>query len=671
MSESIEEICDILTQAFDEQQDDLVSLMTVIDMYGTQVSTITVPEQYSILDKETYLETLDKLLSDSIINEIGWDLPKLLLSFITTENLDFDIKLSENKIISILMKIFNRIALVGNSKECLLSGCELLSELKIDIQKRDSDDDTLTSTEGKLYIPLNANEFIPDLKLHILFQLIVGCIQRIETIYPSKFLAQVINAINDFTRNNIESMNDTNFLLRRVYDFCINYNRIQNNREHYKDESGETTEDEMDKIFHDEIHLETKLIVHLITYTLNLGFKNKVVPFDLNYINDITEGKDEETEIIDSATRDICSKYYLLSIIYDIDLAKELEDYVEESCSIYERAIDNFTKQHKSNADDKEKISQFIYELSYAFSMQKGLNETKLPIDPYGILILSGIYYVEENQKCLIPELSVTDAIYLYLRSVSASLYSDRNHNKTSESVIRYWLWSTITSKSAIQLREGLLTVPDLVVTVFLQLLLLKTCSESNARIRSSSFTLLSRMLCLISENIAFDYILDTLLMCPYITARCNILSILKTMMTKPIVSVVSETTDTISNGLSSIDLNKDEKPTAAAAPKLPPRRPYILVDDDRMAALHSLVMMTLNTVTKDMNNSVQLTLLLCYMNFFVSLREKWDLTLLTSLHDKISDTFNKDTEETLPEIGFIKLANDTLQEFISSSTIQ
>lgn len=664
MSETIEEICEILTQAFDEQQDDLVSLMTVIDMYGTQVSTVT--NQYSTTDKETYLETLDKLLTDPTINEIGWDLPKLLLSFITTENINFDIKLSENKIISILMKIFNRIALVGNSKECLLSGCELLSELKID-NHDETNEDTLTSSGDKVYVPLNANEFIPDLKLHILFQLIIGCIQRIKTIYPSKFLAQVINAINDFTRNNIDSMNDTNFLLRRVYDFCINYNRIQNNREHYKDDTGETTEEEMDKIYHDEIHLETKLIIHLVTYTLNLGFKNKIVPFDLNYINDIMETKDEPSEIIDPETKDICSKYYLLSIIYDIDLVKEMESYLEESRSIYERAIENFTKQNQSNSEDKEKISQFIYELSYAFSMQKGLNETKLPTDPYGILILSGIYYIEENQKCLIPELSVIDAIYLYLRSVSASLYSDRYHNKTSESVVKYWLWSTITSKSTIELSEELSNVPDLIVTVFLQLLLLKTCTQNNEKIRSSSFTLLSRILCLISENIAFDYILDTLLMCPYITARCNILSILKTMMTKPMLATVTQTAETITKELSSVDLNKEEK-TTVAPPKLPPRRPYILVDDDRMAVLHSLVMMALDIVKKDMNNKVQLTLLLCYMNFFVSLRDKWNVTLLTTLHDKVSETFNKDTQETLPEIGFIKLANDTLQQFIVTS---
>ena len=664
MSETIEEICEILTQAFDEQQDDLVSLMTVIDMYGTQVSTVT--NQYSTTDKETYLETLDKLLTDPTINEIGWDLPKLLLSFITTENINFDIKLSENKIISILMKIFNRIALVGNSKECLLSGCELLSELKID-NHDETNEDTLTSSGDKVYVPLNANEFIPDLKLHILFQLIIGCIQRIKTIYPSKFLAQVINAINDFTRNNIDSMNDTNFLLRRVYDFCINYNRIQNNREHYKDDTGETTEEEMDKIYHDEIHLETKLIIHLVTYTLNLGFKNKIVPFDLNYINDIMETKDEPSEIIDPETKDICSKYYLLSIIYDIDLVKEMESYLEESRSIYERAIENFTKQNQSNSEDKEKISQFIYELSYAFSMQKGLNETKLPTDPYGILILSGIYYIEENQKCLIPELSVIDAIYLYLRSVSASLYSDRYHNKTSESVVKYWLWSTITSKSTIELSEELSNVPDLIVTVFLQLLLLKTCTQNNEKIRSSSFTLLSRILCLISENIAFDYILDTLLMCPYITARCNILSILKTMMTKPMLATVTQTAETITKELSSVDLNKEEK-TTVAPPKLPPRRPYILVDDDRIAVLHSLVMMALDIVKKDMNNKVQLTLLLCYMNFFVSLRDKWNVTLLTTLHDKVSETFNKDTQETLPEIGFIKLANDTLQQFIVTS---
>mgnify|MGYP003365194051 CR=1 FL=1 len=639
-----QDICEILTHVFEENASDPVSLVTVIDVYATQVQSTGTFEE-----KEAYLKKLLELmmLNNETVAEIGWDLPKILLQFVAADNIGFDKKLSQNGVISTLMKCFNKIALSGNAKECLLTACELLSDLKIgEVTPEDLDQGT-----DDIYTPVNVNEFIPDLKLHILIQLMIGCVQRVQTLYPSKFLGLIVKAIAQCSRSNIDTMHDTKFLLKRVYEFCVNYSKFQENRQIPSDESGDASTEELEKIASDEKALECKLITHLFTHILSLGLKHVEPYFDLNYFSDVAKlaGGKSTDDVMDPELKDICSKYYLLAILYDVDIEHELNEYLEESQSIYDTAMEKVKQADKD--DDKEKLNQFIYKLSYAFSVQKTFSEKTLKVDPFGAVILSAIFYVEEGKHAL-SQVSITQALYLYVRCASASLYSDLYHSKAMESAARYWLWMAITQNSTNDLKHELGRIPSLITAVFLQLLLLKNCTQADTQVKGISFTLLSRVLCLIPEDIAFDFILDTLLMCPYISARCHILSILKTMMLKPMQAA----SETLTEQVQKLDIDA----TAASPPQLPPR-PYIGINEHRMAAIHSLALMTLEECKKDTMNKAMSTLLLSYLNFFASLRAKWDAGLLTTFHSKVAEVYNDTTEETIPETGFIKLANDTL----------
>lgn len=656
MDESIGQLCTNLTRAFAEQQDDPVSLVTIIDMYGTQVNT-----NGERIEKEKYLQCLLQSLLNNIpiLEQIGWDLPKILLDFVSNENIEFDKKLSNSIIFTTLMKCFNLIALNANPKEFLLTTSELLSELSMNESSGETEETIQENNDDKdeLYVPINVNEFIPDLKLHILFQLLITSVERIDTIYPSRFLGMIVSAISKFTRSNIDYIHDTNFILRRVYEFCANYNKIQENRIIPKDIPNDVLAEESESIFNDQQQLESKLVVNLLTSTLAIGLKSKITQFDLNYFLLLTDTKNQE-DIISPEFEDICSKYYLLTLLYNIDLAQEFQEYLDESKTIYETAMDKIVKSEKD--DDKIKINQFIYELSYAFSIQKTFNQKTLNVDPYGIVLLSGIYYIEEKKQ-LLADITIQDAVYLYLRCSSASLYSELYHNKAVESVARYWLWVAITQNSTNSLKSELSKIPSLMVNIFLQLLLLKNCTQQDEKIRTISFTLLSRILCLVSENIAYDFILDTLLFCPYISARCNMIAILKTIMIKTIQTGTDDV-DKLSKQVNALQLKKSEPP------KLP-SRPYILINEDRMAALHSVALLALEEVKKDKTKQIYLTLLLSYMNFFTSLRDKWNKSLLSALHDEVAETFEQDTKDSLPEIGSIQIANNILQEYLESES--
>lgn len=124
----IDTICANLVRAFDEQKEDYLSLITIIDLYATQVN-----QKGSLKDKEQFLSTLLETLEKNrnIIVQIGWDLPKPLLEFISIENIDMLQPLFQSKVLSMVMKSFNEIALNGNAKECFFTGCECLGNLKL------------------------------------------------------------------------------------------------------------------------------------------------------------------------------------------------------------------------------------------------------------------------------------------------------------------------------------------------------------------------------------------------------------------------------------------------------------------------------------------------------------------------------------------------------------
>ncbi|QID85025.1 YAP1 binding protein 2 (ybp2) [Saccharomyces pastorianus] len=659
MKQPVETICDGLTRAFHEERDDSVSLVTIIDMYNKQVNS-----ENSLEEKEHYLEVLLELLKEDsdVVKEIGWDLPKSLLKFFSSKNVDAKKHLALSPIVSSVMNCFYELATNGNPKECLLIACELVSSLSIDLAEEDeSNEETAHSLDSikdeatnhdnemadiclktEIYAAKDSVEFIPNLKIYALFELMSSTLKRVDTLYPSKFLAMAISAIVKYLKSNIEFMDDVYFILRRVYSFCVTYVAPQpsNNLTNGIDPS------DLEKISKDESILQKKLLANLSVLVIENCLKKTPGNIDKVYYNNLMDKKTDTSEH-STPIGNICNQYYKYVVSLGVDVKQLFEECLEESKRIYDVVLsDSQTSITKS----KEEINQLVYELSYAYQTKKLALEKNLELDQYGVIILSAIYY-SSNGVHLLSQVDIQNSIYLYLRCTTASLFSETYDNKFLESAVRYWLWVSITRTSIKDIKASLELLPEHINTSFLQMLLMKGCNEPNSETKLTELTLLTRILCLMPEDTSFSFIFETLLHCPYITVKIAVLDILKDMMIKSPETCDSSTSTPVPEG-------NDNTPIP---PRLPPR-PYISINEDRMASIHSIAEMSFSTARQRKRTQGDLILVLTYMNFFVSLRNKWDLGLLTLVNNEISEAFQEEGE---PELGFINIANDSLSTYI------
>lgn len=647
-----QEVIGLLNKAFKENRNDPVSLVTIIDMYGNEFN-----EDGSTHDIEIFLKQLaESLKSDPpIVKEIGWDLPKLLLQFFNTRTISTVDNLENNEIIINVIKCMNEIAENGNPKECLLACSDILNELEFPIEELEETSE-VGSFNSKNMIKKQI-DFIPNMKMFVLFQLTTKILNNIDTLYPSKFVAIFISSLIKCLKKNQDIIESTDFVLSRIYEFAINYkpNFIKFSPEL------QISENEYEEVVSDEKELINKLIREVVTLSLSLILKNKTLDLDLQYYNAIT-GAESSLNSESGWLKNISTKFNTLGYGLDIDIGDEFTKYLSELDIIYKPVIE---KQKDDNEADKELETQAIYQLSYTYSINKMLNKKELDLDPYGIIILSGLFYVEEN-KHILSTISIKDAVCLFLSITTASLFSENFNHKAVESICRYWLWVAVTTTSTLKLKEDFRQLPTVIVKTFLQMLLLKNCLQKNDQVKNISFTLLTRILCLLPEDNSFEFIIDTLLTCPYTNAKIVILKILKELMQKHSTNMDDQDDQVIKlvNNVKDMKLDVNER----SPPSLPPR-PYITLDDDRMASLHSLVMLCIDQVVaeKDMDAKKFQTLLLCYMNFFVSLRYKWNKDLLHDLMVTINDKVigEVDHQKTQNELQFISIANETIKGYL------
>ncbi|QLQ82115.1 hypothetical protein HG537_0G03700 [Torulaspora globosa] len=659
--ESIDSICHNLEAAFADQKDDPLSLVTIIEMYSDQVESEGKQEE-----KEQYLEKLVELLGGhhDVAAQIGWDLPKGLLNFYVSSNLFPYRRLSSNRIVVEVMNCFQEIAVHGNPKECLLTGCQLLSELTIEnisqelaeIEKRDSAHGEILRSFTAVTSPA---EIILGLRSHVLFELIQTVLRRIETLYPSKFLGMAVSVICKFLRSNMDEIDNTAFFLRRIFAFCRNYapKEVSNDVVDLK----ELDSKEIEKINEDESVLQGKLLRNLCTFAIGWCMKRKHLRHDVQYYGSFSDVKTEKHPYYEELF-EACSRFYQLAYSFDIDLKEEFLNVIKESKDIYK----SLPPDSEISSDEARRgIGQVVYQLSHTYQLQKMAKAKELELDPFGIVVLSGLNYLVTG-KHLYPEINLQDAIYLYIRFTTPSLFTDLYFNEAAEEISRYWLWVAITNSGYKELKAQLVEMPSYINAVLLQMLLLRNCDQPSEQSRMITFTLLTRLLCLMPEETTFSFSLDTLLTCPYVKPKICMLGIMKDLMLRS-----CECKRDLATELMDLKLKDDESVTGsqeAASQRSPPplpQRAFLSLNEDRMACIHSVSLMALDKASKEERQKEDLLLLLNYLNFFTALRNKWDKNLLKSIHLETATYFNDDTEEKLPEIGFIKVANDTLGKYL------
>ncbi|KAM3159760.1 YAP1-binding protein 1 [Lachancea thermotolerans] len=665
-----------LEQAFEDCKDDSISLATIIDLYAMQVS-----KEGAYEEQAKFLEAvLTNIQKDKhLIDQIGWDLPKILMRFITIQNIDLRVPLLQNRIIATTLKCFNEIALFGNSKECFLTGCELLGSLKMNPDEQTEEEEVGEKSDvektgdeasapeislkkqGAQIAPevlaenihnhnRSPEEVSLEVKFHALLELVGTTLRRIDTCYPSKFLAMAVSAIFNFVRLNASFVDDCVFVLRRIYAFARNYMPPQPSSEALK---GMSTE-ELVKNLDDENALQRKLLRCLLTFSLGQMTRLKIMSSAIEYFlklkGDFSNNLDYEQRIF---MKNVISRFYQLALSFDIDLKESFLDLcVKESKAIYKSLPSD---SEIVNEAARNGITQLVYRLAYSYELQKKINEKNLSLDPSGILVLASYHY-QETGKVLCPELKIDGAIYMFLRFITPEMCGLSPKSLYIADCCNFWLWSAVTNSSCKESRMTLQKMPSYLNMTFLQILLLRSFREPQEQLRMVSFTLLTRLLCLMPENTSFEFAKDTLLSCPFNDLKCCILGILKDLMLN------NSSGDDITAKLSKLKVSN--APEDKSVPPLPARS-FVQINDDRMATIHSLAMMSFED-SKETTDKSCLRLLLTYLNFFTGLRFKWDRYLLKDFSKQVSEFLGSVKLEDQPEYGFIEIANQNLASFLS-----
>ncbi|SCV01035.1 LAMI_0G08922g1_1 [Lachancea mirantina] len=688
-----------VARAFKEDSEDVVTLVTVIDLYCSQVN-----REGTRAQKEAFLEALfcQLTLNKEVLAKIAWDLPKSLLNFIVIENVDTDKALLKSKVFRLVVKCFNEISLHGNAKECFLTGCEILSKLKrdnLELEDDNAEADEKVETSASLLSSIELSdgteearsedfvaeaiklphektenksediprhlrddfvapplergveEFILELRLHVVLEMVTTTLKRIHTLYPSRFLGMAVGSLFAFGRSNADQIDDSVFVLRRVFAFARGYIPPQPTQEVIRD----IPKDDYNKIVEDENCLQRKLLRSLITTSLNLFLKKSELHVAEALFAQI-KNLQFEPDSLWTVVNGISSRYFQLALSFDIDLEKEfVTRCIEESKRIYQ----SLPKDSEIVNDNARKaIGQVIYQLAYTYNLQKLANEKDLSLDAGSILILSASHFLEKN-KPLYPGIKIDDCIYMYLRFVTPAMFSQAYDHDFMVDVCHYWILTAVLNVPCHENRKILSKLPSYLNVIFLQILLLKATTPAGGKQRMVLLTTLTRVLCLMPENITFDFAVDTLLSCPFPHIKCCMLGILKDLMinTRP---HESDVTDALST-LSIKDDASDKK-----APPVPPR-PFLVITEDRMAAIHSLALLALKSLKQSPSKETS-TLMLTYLNFLSGLRMKWDLIFLGEIVKELSQ-FLQEEESELSELEFLRIANSDLIAFLEEET--
>ncbi|CCH61786.1 hypothetical protein TBLA_0F02460 [Henningerozyma blattae CBS 6284] len=662
---------------------DPVTLTTIIDDYCEQIN-----KENNIKQKTNFLTCLAELLEINYlqINEIGWDLPKILLKFICKENIATDVTLNDDNekeaqenqleihkpLINVIKDFFKLLQKYGSAKESLIATCELIislnkteefdkiEESKINELKLKEEEKNGEPGEINASIKINEDSELNDydrldviseeiifIKLELLTELLEQSLMGIKTNNPSKFLAIGVSAYVKFITANSNELSNINKLLNIVYSFCSKFVLIDNKSKKIEDSNNE----ELHKIVDDENILEKKLLLTLLSFAVEKAFISDTIDIPINLIRS-TENLTPK-KMVDH----LCFENPLMLILLNIlklmenlgaDFNELFENYLAETRAIYSTLPNSETEDEYV---DNDSANQVIYQLPYTFLLQKMDESKTLNLHSNGVLILSTILFLS---KCSIldqiEKLDITadDLVCMYLRNTTPSLFSALFQNEGAESCVYVWLASGLYVWNQVELTQQFKAGRNSIIQVFFQLLLIKIINESDDTSRMNLSNVFLDFASVVPEEVAFNFILDTLLTCPFPKGKIFSLNALKELMLK------------------ARSIKHIENDSQKNMPPLPPR-PHIQVTDDRKASIHSLAIIAIGNASKPNKDKLDLVLLLEYINFFISLQKKWDSFLLDTIYEELKESFPETAVETFPEVGFIKISTEILGNIVKN----
>ncbi|KAL3230075.1 Uncharacterized protein RNJ44_01438 [Nakaseomyces bracarensis] len=559
--------------------------------------------------------------------ELVWGLPKVLLSEIRESSIEDD------ELLRSIRQCLANASELGDKEHNLLFASESLKSYQVGEVDIYSDTNLL---DGSQELVIRAFQ----LKIELMLELyIIPALASLSN--PSKFLATVVSALMQLL---VKNLNNQDYDLREallniVIFFYDNY----------------TIPDLTGDIKTDELYIIDKILVSFWTFSINLCLKEKPCYAEVyqlaqtDKLNNLAEGN----PMFDDKYVEKCRTIIRISQEkLGIDIVKKCHECIEETNNIYIKL------PSEVDGNITSELTEEVYQMSYinGITMME-TRQAKLLSDPVGSLALSAIHYIAYNK---LPPISIgiNDAIMLYIRFASASLYSTAFHNTFVEGICRFFLWNCIfnNSDSGLVLKKTIELLPEYMVKIFLQLLLLKTCNEATTSQKRMNFALITHILAFSNDTLAFEFILDTLLSCPYLEAKIAVAGLLKDLMSKNVSDFKIKTKSA-----------KEVDPSEKKAPPLP-HRPPIPVNEHRIASVHTLVKMCIEHARKPVNNKSQgnLILLQYYVNLLVTLHRHWDSVLLREINEDIEKQFNSRANDEFPEIEFIRINNAALAQCLN-----
>lgn len=606
---------------------DYLSYSTLLDVQLSE------PDNYTIDEKEQLLEQLLKTLAQDseLVYEIGWDLPSLILPFVETDD-PFDGPIRNIPCVYKVIKLFEILALHGNAKELFLKANELLAVIKLEIR------------DGNWEAPTK----IYEVKFYCLFELIVSCLRQIHTLYPSRFLSMVVSTlISNFHSSPPITMENFQFLLKRIYDFARNYNRPPLPDNINEDQAT------LDKITEDENYLQRKLLSAFITEGLNLLLKHENLGFSAYYfrsLQDILSPGIKYTSTHD-LKHPIFDRVYQLTESFDMDLRKVWVD-TQKSTDL----LVQFPKESESNDVYRVQLFESLvkdFQKNFAISIVD-MDANQLSDSLHGSITLF-TYQIGTSDNYDLVDISFTQALSFGLRILVPGLVHSNFTRRGLQDLAVFWMWVAIEklkgSNKTLELETA--AIPPVVLSTYLQcLMFILVSSFTQSYFRFVTLTLITRLLSSSPEATAYNLIINSLQECPYENVKAALVQILKTLLTKDRVQ-----TEQLVDSLDSL---KIEKTKAAAAPPLPSRETpklmrYINLDEERFSQIIALVNQYIDSVfTQELLNLELLLTLQGYLNLLISISgyEHADTeqisNICVSVSSKLTDLKDKTKDDPL-----------------------
>ncbi|GMG19244.1 unnamed protein product [Ambrosiozyma monospora] len=569
MTQTEIEFEDILTALEDCATDtleskDYISFSALMDLYLNDLTVYTDDEKIQLLHKlyDIFAENYE------LVYEIGWDLPEIVFRFLDAEWQPAVLKLREQNQIVLSMKIFDVIAALGNPKELLLTCCELLRNLR---KGEAFDEEFIQSIDEPLHffydlLPLKTFT----VKFHCLTQLLVACLARNKTIYPSKFLSKVSTAMIDFMK---ASKGDATLapITRRLYTFIRDYIPPDIPEDNFEDPK------DLRKIFDDENYLQRKLLVMLLTVVIESATMIGTAPFLETVVPSLIQ---RPTGYLMKDEMDVLCRLSSLALSMDLDVDSMLKQQIVEAGLLF--------KDKEINSGDD--ILKYVIN-----DYNKTLQEEKkhIPMSSKAIVILYTVAKYLSQESFRNDSFEILDMISFQVKTFVPFMIQQNNvHYFTVASCMVITL-NVIDNTSPAKLGQVLDDPRNTVlIMTYLQNLTSLVFSSHIDQLVSIYYVLVTRLLISMNEDLGYQFLKDSIYHCPFEESKPSFIGILKDFIlrkkVKPAQSIPS--TAGVPNGV--------------APPQLPPRtiKPctYITLTDERGDDLLNLFSQIINETFVD-----------------------------------------------------------------------